>query len=222
MSSAAFEGDAAASERDAVPGERDVPNPERDAVPDDRDNRDAPNSERDDPIEDPKTDRVPDPLTPTEGYPAGVLETDSAMASVIRAATSGSDRLVPGVTAVVRVLVCDDQRELRRALATVIGTIDEYELVGEAEDGDSCMAQLRGLRPDVLILDVNMPKGGPQLVREAKELLPKLKIVVFSVRGDEKTMSDMYAAGVDDYVVKTGRVRPLRDSLLTFARTSTQ
>jgi DNA-binding NarL/FixJ family response regulator len=61
----------------------------------------------------------------------------------------------------------------------------------------------------VLILDVSMPSGGPDLAKAAKELNPAMHIVVFSGRQDERTRTAMLAAGADQYVVKTGRLQPL-------------
>ncbi len=68
-------------------------------------------------------------------------------------------------------------------------------------------------RPDVLILDVSMPGGGPHLAKAAKELNPGMHIVVFSGRQDDKTRNAMLAAGADQYVVKTGRLQPLVEAL---------
>ena len=77
----------------------------------------------------------------------------------------------------------------------------------------SCLEQVRTLRPDVLILDVSMPGGGPHVARAAKELNPGTHILVFSGRQDARVQEAMLAAGADQYVVKTGRLRPLLQAL---------
>ena len=123
---------------------------------------------------------------------------------------SGAATATPAVR---RVFVCDDQPDLRRALSEVIQSLPGFEQVGEAGDGERCITGLRSTRPDILILDVNMPQGGAELAGIAKAEVPDLKIVVFSAMRDESTREAMYGAGVDDYVVKTGRLRPLRDAL---------
>ena len=59
------------------------------------------------------------------------------------------------------VLVCDDRQELRDAIAKVLADVPRFIVVGEATDDVSCLQRVRDLRPDVLILDVSMPGGGP-------------------------------------------------------------
>lgn len=107
------------------------------------------------------------------------------------------------------VVVCDDRPELRRAISMVLADVPRFQVIGEASDGRSCLQQLIELHPDVLILDVSMPGGGPQTARTARALFPQLRIVVFSGRQDRRVQREMLAAGADQYVVKTGRLRPL-------------
>jgi DNA-binding NarL/FixJ family response regulator len=116
---------------------------------------------------------------------------------------------------VCTILICDDQSELRAAVQEVLSSNPRYLVVGHAEDGSSCLEQVRATRPDLLILDVNMPGGGPQVARAAKAIRPQLHIVVFSGREDGKIERAMLEAGADQYVLKTGRVRPLLQALQT-------
>ena len=106
------------------------------------------------------------------------------------------------------VLICDDQPELRRALFDVLSHA-RFLVVGEAADGAACLEQLPSAKPDVVILDVNMPGGGPELARTVRERDPDTYILVFSARQDAETRRAMLAAGADAYLVKTGRLRPL-------------
>jgi DNA-binding NarL/FixJ family response regulator len=111
------------------------------------------------------------------------------------------------------VLVCDDRQELRDAIAKVLYDVPRFVVVGEATDDVSCLQRVRELRPDVLILDVSMPGGGPAVARAAKELTPDMHILVFSGRQDARVQREMLGAGADQYVVKTGRLRPLLEAL---------
>ena len=117
-------------------------------------------------------------------------------------------------TAPVRtVLVCDDRSELREAIGLALSDVPGFRMVGEAIDGDSCLHEIRAVQPDVLILDVSMPGGGPQLAKAAKEINPATHIMVFSGRRDARLQQQMLTAGADQYVVKTGRLRPLLEAL---------
>lgn len=112
-----------------------------------------------------------------------------------------------------RVVVCDDRSELRDAIGLVLRGNDRFRIVGEAEDAASCLVQVDRLRPDVLILDVNMPGGGPSVTRTLRDRWPGLFILVYSGQSRAQVRDDMLAAGADRFVLKTGRLRPLIEAL---------
>ncbi len=111
------------------------------------------------------------------------------------------------------VVLCDDQVEMREALVGVLGTLEHLDVVGQAQDGEECLAQITDLRPHLLILDVNLPGGGPRLVEALKEAHPTLRIVVFTARQDGETHAAMLGAGAEAVVMKTGRMGPLLAAL---------
>ena len=115
----------------------------------------------------------------------------------------------PGGHSWCSVLICDDQPELRMALSDALSAEPHLEVVAEARDGASCLEQLPVARPDVVILDVNMPGGGPELVSMVKLRVPTAYVLVFSARDDPRTRLAMLGAGADAYLVKTGRLQPL-------------
>lgn len=112
-----------------------------------------------------------------------------------------------------RVLVCDDQDSLRKAISQVLAMVPLLQFTAEAADGPGCLEQVAHTRPHVLILDVNMPGGGPQVPRAVKDIDPDVYILVYSGRQDFDTQNQMLAAGADEYVVKTGRLAPLVQAL---------
>ncbi|MEP6563477.1 MAG: response regulator, partial [Nakamurella sp.] len=77
------------------------------------------------------------------------------------------------------IVVCDDNQDLRDAVKLVL-PVPRFHIVGEAADGETCLERVRNFRPDVLILDVSMPGGGPELAAAARDLNPEMHIVVFS------------------------------------------
>jgi DNA-binding NarL/FixJ family response regulator len=110
-------------------------------------------------------------------------------------------------------VLCDDQRDLRDAVRLMMSDAPHFHVVGEASDGVTCLQRVREFHPDALIMDFSMPGGGPLLVKAARELHPELHIIVFSGRHDARTRDAMLDAGANQYVVKTGRLRPLIDAL---------
>ena len=124
------------------------------------------------------------------------------------------------VTGDCRVFICDDQAEIRLALSEVLASLPGFQKVGESADGEGCLKDLGASRPDLLILDVNLPQGGAGLARAARVLVPDLLIVAFTAMTSPETRSAMLHAGVDYYVVKTGRLQPLTDALRSAAADS--
>ena len=125
----------------------------------------------------------------------------------------GAPVALPATPSVRRILVCDDQKDLRAAVRLVLADNPTVEVIGEATDGESCLREVVARRPDVLILDVSMPGGGPSLARAVKAAVPGCHIVVFSGRADAATQHAMMEAGADQYVVKSGRLRRLMEAL---------
>jgi len=126
-----------------------------------------------------------------------------------------TDPVNPAAVRVCSIVICDDQPELRAAIDQILARNPRFVVVGRAGDGVSCLEQVRQTRPDLLILDVNMPGGGPPVATAAKDIRPQLHIVVFSGRQDAVIERNMRTAGADQYVLKTGRVRPLVQALET-------
>jgi len=119
----------------------------------------------------------------------------------------------PGDVRVCTVLICDDRPELRDAIRLTLGATPRFAVIADAGDADSCLATILKTRPDLLILDVNMPGGGPHVAAAAKNIHPRLHILVFSGRADTAIQQAMLTAGADQFVLKTGRVRPLLDAM---------
>jgi len=75
------------------------------------------------------------------------------------------------------------------------------------------VAGVRDWLPDVLMLDVNIPGGGPNLAREVRTIHPTMHVVVFSGRDEPSVRQQMLAGGADQYLVKTGRLNLLLAAL---------
>jgi len=117
------------------------------------------------------------------------------------------------MTTIRTVLVCDDRQEIREVVRDVLAEVPTVELIGETVDAASCLESVRQLRPDVLLLDYRIPQGGPHVAKAAKAANPGMHIIVFSGWNDLRLQRAMLEAGADQYLVKTGRLQPLLDSL---------
>jgi len=101
-----------------------------------------------------------------------------------------------------RVLVADDARFMRQLIRDIIEA-EGFDVVGEAEDGRAVVEAFSKLQPDVVTMDVVMPKcSGIEAVKEILALDPGAKIVMVSALGQEQLVTEALEAGALDYVVK--------------------
>lgn len=102
----------------------------------------------------------------------------------------------------IRVLVADDARFMRQLIREIIEP-EDFEVVGEAADGRAVVEEFQRLRPDVVTMDIVMPKrSGIDAVKEILALDPTAKVVMVSALGQEALVMEALQAGAADYVVK--------------------
>lgn len=102
----------------------------------------------------------------------------------------------------VRVVVVDDDDDMRAALGDVIAGQPALELVGAGASADDAVALARSRRPDVAVLDVRMPGGGPSAALRIAECCPGTAVVALSAHADARSVSLMTEAGAMCYLVK--------------------
>lgn len=114
----------------------------------------------------------------------------------------------------LRILLVDDQPLFRRALATLISAQFDLTVVGEAENGRDALEKVRALRPDLVIMDVNMPVAsgvdGVAAIRQAGFTIP---IVMLTVSEDDDDLFESIKAGANGYLLKNVRPEQLFDDL---------
>ncbi len=119
---------------------------------------------------------------------------------------------VPEAGARIRVVIADDHRILRQGLIALLRGDADIEVVGEAADGAEAVDMARSLRPDVVVMDVSMPKlNGIEATRLIAAELPGIKVVGLSMHEDEEIAASMREAGALEFVTKGGR----SDALIT-------
>lgn len=102
-----------------------------------------------------------------------------------------------------RVLIVDDAEDLRSLVRFRMERDERLEVVGEAQDGIEAVEQARLLKPDVVILDVAMPRmDGLEALPLIREALPKVRVIMLSAFNESTMAETARAAGADSYVVK--------------------
>jgi DNA-binding NarL/FixJ family response regulator len=108
-----------------------------------------------------------------------------------------------GGTRRIRVLIVDDQALLRRGLTLMFTLEADIEVVGEARDGIEAVDLARQLRPDVVLMDLHMPrKGGVAATREITAALPQTRVLVLTTMESDQVVFDAIRAGALAYLLK--------------------
>lgn len=116
--------------------------------------------------------------------------------------------MAPATT--LRVLVVDDAEDLRFLLRMGLERTDHLEVVGEAEDGLDAVEQARALQPDLVLLDVAMPRmDGLQALPLIREAVPHVRVIMLSGFNEGTMAESALAAGADHYLVKGGSLTEL-------------
>jgi len=101
-----------------------------------------------------------------------------------------------------RVLLADDNPALLDALIERLGPAPGIVVVAAVRTGADALDRAKTLHPDVAVVDVSMPGGGPDLVRELLRTIPGIRVIGFSADRQESTRLAMTAAGASTYLVK--------------------
>ena len=103
----------------------------------------------------------------------------------------------------IRILLVDDQPVIRHALRTLLTMEPDMTVVEEAPDGRAAVKLAQALQPDVVVMDVNMPRlDGPSAAQEMRRLTPKTAVIILSLHHDEGTRTRALAAGAAAFIEK--------------------
>jgi DNA-binding NarL/FixJ family response regulator len=113
----------------------------------------------------------------------------------------------------IRVLIAEDDEGVREILASVVRAEPAFELAGSVADAEQAIHVAGEQQPDVALVDVRMPGGGPSAARGIKQRSPRTSVLAFSAHDDARTMQEMYDAGADGYIVKGANVTAIVASI---------
>ena len=103
----------------------------------------------------------------------------------------------------IRVMIVDDHAIVREGIAQVLEQSGEFEVVGQAGDGEEAVGRVRELRPDVVIMDILMPvKDGIEACREIAAALPETRVLMLTASNKHSAIVDAVNAGATGYLQK--------------------
>lgn len=118
----------------------------------------------------------------------------------------------------VRVLLADDQRLVRESLGTLLGLLGGIELVATASDGEEALALATEHRPQVVLMDIRMPRlNGIEATRRLRELCPDVRVISLTTYADDESVLGALRAGARGYLTKDASGEEIRAAILTVA-----
>lgn len=103
-----------------------------------------------------------------------------------------------------RIVVVEDHQILRDGLKALLNASDDLTVVGEAEDGLEAIQRIQELTPDLVLLDLSMPRmSGLSVIKEIKNRNPEIKIVALTMHKDEEYVLEAFRSGANGYCIKS-------------------
>ena len=119
-----------------------------------------------------------------------------------------------GASEQLRILIADDHALFRRGLEMTLESEPDIEVVGEATDGQEAVEKAQELMPDVVLMDVRMPKHtGIEATYRIKELLPHVKIMMLTISDEEADLYESIKAGASGYLLKEISTEEVADAI---------
>jgi DNA-binding NarL/FixJ family response regulator len=118
----------------------------------------------------------------------------------------------------IRVIIVDDQELFRRGLTMLLAAEPDIEVVGEAGDGQEGVALAESAAPDVVLLDVRMPRlSGIEACQAIKELVPSAKLIMLTVSDEEADLYEAVKSGASGYLLKDSSIEQVAQAVRVVA-----
>lgn len=119
----------------------------------------------------------------------------------------------------IKVFLADDHAVLRAGLKALLNAQTDMEVVGESSNGEETVNQSVKVSPDLIVMDIMMPRlGGQEATRQIKRLKPEIKILVLTMHEDEEYLRQMLRAGADGYLPKKAADTELLEAIRATCR----
>jgi two-component system, NarL family, response regulator DevR len=121
------------------------------------------------------------------------------------------------MTDTIHVLLCDDHDLVREGLKAALRGHAEFNVVGEARDGDEALREAKRVRPQLVVMDIRMPGGmdGIEACREIRSQVQGANVLMLTSYGDERAVMSSILAGAGGFMLKEVRMSQLIDAMRT-------
>jgi DNA-binding NarL/FixJ family response regulator len=115
-----------------------------------------------------------------------------------------------------RIIIADDHQLFRNGLKILLNAFPEFEVTGEASNGEEFLKILKTTPADVALMDINMPEmDGIEATRKGLKLFPDLHIIALSMYGEEEYYNKMVDAGAKGFLLKDSDISEVKEAILT-------
>lgn len=119
----------------------------------------------------------------------------------------------------ITILVADDHPLVRSGLIKLLEPYNEFSIVGEADDGEEAVTKTIKIRPDVVVLDLSMPKlNGIEATKKIKEKVPSTKVLILTMYDNEEYIYQIFQSGASGYVLKSSTKEQLAQAIRSVAK----
>lgn len=114
----------------------------------------------------------------------------------------------------IRILLADDHKIVREGIRSLLEKQQGIEVIGEAEDGRKILRLARKLDPDIIVMDITMPKlNGIEATRRLMREFPDTKVIALSMHGDRRFVEEIFQAGASGYLLKDSTFNELIEAI---------
>jgi DNA-binding NarL/FixJ family response regulator len=119
----------------------------------------------------------------------------------------------------IRIIITDDHQLFRNGLKILLNAFQEFEVTGEASNGEEFLRILKNTPADVVLMDINMPEmDGIEATRRGLKLCPAIDIIALSMYGEEEYYYKMVDAGAKGFLLKDSDISEVKEAILTVRR----
>jgi DNA-binding NarL/FixJ family response regulator len=119
----------------------------------------------------------------------------------------------------IRIIIADDHQLFRNGLKILLNAFPDFEVAGEASNGEEFLKILRNTGAEVALMDINMPEmDGVEATRKGLKLNPDIKIIALSMYGEEEYYYKMVDAGAKGFVLKDSDISEVKEAILTVSK----
>jgi len=119
----------------------------------------------------------------------------------------------------IRIIIADDHQLFRNGLKILLNSFPDFEVTGEASNGEEFVNILKTAKAEIALMDINMPEmDGIEATRRGLKINPEINIIALSMYGEEEYYYKMIDAGARGFLLKDSNINEVREAILTVIR----